>query len=234
MLVMATLVISHAACGGHAPENSMSGVRKAIELGSDGIEIDVQSSADGVPVLMHDLTVDRSTNGTGAVASLTLEQLRALDIGGETVPTLAEVLAETRGKVLLVMEIKQPGIEEHVAEVVREADAIGQVMAWSFFPEALEGIRKAEPRIPCALLVSPQSLPKWPEMRELAVRMGLQGVSLFFSGVDERTMRECQLSGLSVYTWTPDAPADIEHLVLLGVDGVCTNYPERAVAAIHG
>jgi glycerophosphoryl diester phosphodiesterase len=231
---MGTLVISHIACGGHAPENSMSGILKAIELGADGIEIDVQASADGVPVLMHDLTVDRTTNGTGAVASLTLEQLRALDAGGETIPTLAEALAETRGKVLLVMEIKQPGIEAQVAKVVHEQGAIGEVMAWSFFPEALDGMRKAEPRIPCALLVSPEAVDKWPKIKESAVRMGLQGVSLFFSAVNEKTVRECLLSGLSVYTWTPDAQEEIERLVRLGIDGICTNYPERAVAAIKG
>ncbi len=131
------LVISHAACGGHAPPNTLAGIRKAIELGSDAIEIDVQASADGVPVLMHDLTVDRTTNGTGAVASLTLEELRALDAGGEPVPTLAEVLDLTRGRVLLVIEIKQLGIEERIVDVVRGANALGDVMAWSFFPEAL-------------------------------------------------------------------------------------------------
>jgi len=231
---MQPLVISHAACGGHAPENSLAGIRKAIELGSDAIEIDVQASAHGVPILMHDLTVDRTTNGTGAVASLTLEELRGLDAGGEPIATLEEVLAETRGKVLLVMEIKQPGIEEQLARLVEKMDAVWQVMAWSFFAEALEGMRKADPRIPCALLISPRALPKWPRMREKAISMGLQGVSVFFAGIDERTVRECRLSGLSLYAWTADAPADIERLIGLGVDGICTNYPDRAVAALRG
>src|SRR5512145_2204102 len=107
---MRPLVISHAACGGHAPANTLAGVRKAIELGSDAIEIDVQATSDGVPVLMHDPTVDATTNG--AVAGMTLAQMRELDAGGEPPPTLAEVLELTKGKVLLVCEIKQPGIEE--------------------------------------------------------------------------------------------------------------------------
>ncbi len=231
---MGPLVISHAACGGHAPENSLAGIRKAIELGSDAIEIDVQVSADGVPVLMHDLTVDRTTNGTGAVASMTMNELWGLDAGGQPIATLEEVLAETRRKVLLVMEIKQPGIEEHLAELVEKMDAVGQVMAWSFFPEALEGMRIADPRVPCALLVSPEALPKWPRVKEKAIKMGFQGVSVFFAGIDERTVRECRLSGLSLYTWTPDAPADIERLIGLGVDGVCSNYPDRVLAALRG
>ena len=103
------LVISHAACGGHAPENTLAGIRKALELKADAVEIDVQASADGVPVLMHDLTVDRTTNGIGAVAKMALEDLRALDAGGEPPPTLADVLEITRGRALLVIEIKQPG-----------------------------------------------------------------------------------------------------------------------------
>ena len=228
------LVISHAACGGHAPPNTLAGIRKAIELGSDAIEIDVQASADGVPVLMHDLTVDRTTNGTGAVASLTLEELRALDAGGEPVPTLAEVLDLTRGRVLLVIEIKQLGIEERIVDVVRGANALGDVMAWSFFPEALWGMRRVEPRIPCALLVSPQSLPKWPEVRETALRLGLQGVSVFHARIDERTALDCQRCGLALFTWTPDENADIRRLLDIGVDGVCTNYPDRAVALLAG
>jgi glycerophosphoryl diester phosphodiesterase len=227
------LVISHAACGGHAPENTLTGIRKAMDLGADAIEIDVQTSADGVPVLMHDLTVERTTDGTGAVASLTREQLRSLDVGGEPVPALAEVLELTNRKVLLVMEIKQPGIEEHLAACVRDAGAMGSVMAWSFFPQSLEGMRRAEPRIPCGLLVSTQSLSRMPEMRQQAVVMGLQAVSVFFAGVDERLAADCALNGLSLYTWTADPEPEIARLIDVGVDGICTNYPDRALRLLE-
>ncbi len=231
---MRPLVISHAACGGHAPENTLAGLRRAIQLGADAIEVDVQASADGVPVLMHDLTVDRTTNGSGAVAELTLERLRALDAGGEPVPTLAEALEITRESVLLVAEIKQLGIEERVAQVVRSGRALDGVMVWSFFPQALEEMRRAEPVLPGALLVAPQSMPEWPRMRRLALRLGLQGVSLFFAGVDDRVVQDCRQSGLSPYTWTPDSKSEIARLAELGVDGICTNYPERAIEALSG
>ena len=229
---MRPLVISHAACGGHAPANTLAGVRKAIELGSDAIEIDVQASADGVPVLMHDLTVERTTNGTGAVAELTLAQLRELDAGGEPPPTLAEVLALTRGRVLLVAEIKQPGVEPLVAEVVRQADALGDVMVWSFFPQALAAMRAEEPRLPGGLLVAGEMLSKWPQMRDLALRTGLQAVSVFCFGITEEIRRDTQRSGLALYAWTADPEAEIARLIALGVDGVCSNYPDRVVAAL--
>jgi glycerophosphoryl diester phosphodiesterase len=225
------LIISHAACAGHAPANTLAGIRKAIELGSDAIEIDVQASSDGVPVLMHDLTVDRTTNGSGEVASLTLDQLRALDAGGEPVPTLAEVLDLTRGRLLLVMEIKALGIEQHVTRVVHEAEALGDVMTWSFFPDALKGMRAAEPRIPSALLIGGEYMGHWPEWRETAVRLGAQGVSLFHPAVDEKIAEDCRRSGLALYTWTADEQSEIRRLVDIGVDGVCSNYPDRVRAA---
>lgn len=229
---MRPLIISHAACGGHAPENTLAGILKAIELGSEAIEIDVQASADGVPVLMHDLTVDRTTKGSGAVAELSLEQLRALDVGGEPVPTLAEVLDLTKDKVLLVMEIKQPGIEEHIARVIHEMDALDDVMAWSFFPDALEGMRVAEPKVPRALLIGGESMPKWTKIRASAIKMGVQGVSIFNPTVDEAVAEDCRRRGLALYTWTPDSTREIQRLIGLGVDGVCSNFPDKIVAAL--
>jgi len=227
------LVISHAACGGHAPENTLAGIEAALGLGADAIEIDVQSSADGVPVLMHDLTVDRSTNGSGAVAELSLEQLRMLDAGGEPVPTLEEVLAQIVGRALLVIEIKQPGIEEQIAAVVRDCHALNEVMVWSFFRKALASMRRAEPRLPGGLLVAAESLPRWPQMRELAVRTGLQAVSVFFAGVEERVADECQRSGLALYAWTVDSDEEIARLIDLGIDGICTNYPDKAITLLR-
>lgn len=230
---MRPLIISHAACGGHAPENTLAGIRKAIELGAEGIEIDVQASADGVPVLMHDLTVDRTTNGSGEVAALSLAELRALDVGGEPVPTLAEVLDLTKGKVLLILEIKQPGIEKHIARVVHHRQALDDVMAWSFYPPALKGMRAAEPQIPCALLVAGESMAKWPKMRSTALRLGVQGVSVFAPAIDERVAEDCRRRGLALYTWTPDSRKEIARLVSLGVDGICSNYPDRVGAVLN-
>ena len=227
------LVISHAACGGHAPENTLAGIAAALAWGADAIEIDVQASADGVPVLMHDLTVDRSTNGSGAVAELFLKQLRTLDAGGEPVPTLAEVLAETVGRALLVIEIKQAGIEEEIAAVVRDSGAVNDVMVWSFFPEALESMRRVEPRLPGGLLVAPGSLSSWPQMRDAVVRRGLQAVSVFFTGVEEGLAGECRRSGLALYAWTVDSDREIARLIELGIDGICTNFPDRAIALLQ-
>ena len=239
---MRPFVISHAACGGHAPENTLAGVRAALEIGADAIEIDVQASADGIPVLMHDLTLDRTTSGKGDLSSFTAAQLATLDAGGaqaggrlpEPVPTFAQALELTRGRALLVAEIKRPGCEEALADVVRSGGPPlgGDVMVWSFLPPALEAMRRAEPRLPGGLLLAPQSMGNWPGMRDLALRLGLQAVSVFHLSLEPQVVAEARHSGLTVYAWTADAEADIQRLIELDVDGIVTNFPDRALALL--
>ncbi len=226
------LVISHRACGGHAPENTLAGIRAALQIGADGVEVDVQASADGVPVLMHDPTLDRTTSGSGEVASFTLEQLQALDAGGEPVPSFAQALELTRGRALLVAEIKRPGCEEALAGLMLNRGALEDVMVWSFLPPALEAMRRVEPRIPCGLLIAPQSVGNWPSMRALALRLGLQAVSVFHLDLDENIATQSRRGGLAVYAWTADSESDIQRLIDLDADGIVTNHPERALALL--
>lgn len=233
------LAISHAACKGHAPENTLAGIRAALDLGCDGIEIDVHCTRDGVPILLHDDTVDRTTDGSGDVRAMTLAEVRRLDAGarqsdgrfrGEPVPTLAETLALTRGRALLVIEIKQSGIAEAVAGIVREARAVDDVMVWSFLPDAVAAMRAIAPEIPACQL--------WPGRRNdpaaliaTALANNAQGIVPEHVLVDEALVGRALRRGLRLYTWTPDEPDRIAALVRLGVDGICSNYPERVIAA---
>ena len=166
------LVTSEAACAGHAPENTLPGVEQALLLGADAIEIDVHCTADGVPVLLHDETVDRTTDGTGNVHDMTLADVRKLDAGarqfapkfaGARVPTLAEVIDLTKGKALLQIEIKQPGIEQAVAAVVRDAGAIEHCESHSFLPDVVRTMRVVEPLMAAMLLRIGRSITDWTE-----------------------------------------------------------------------
>src|SRR4029078_12353930 len=139
----APLVTSHAACRGHAPENTLAGIEAALRLGADAIWIDVHCTSDGAPVLIHDETVDRTTDGTGNIHEMSLDVARALDAGarqfvpkfeGEKIPLLSEVLDLTKGKALLQIEVKQAGIEDQVAEAVRKAEALSDCEVHSFYP----------------------------------------------------------------------------------------------------
>ena len=228
------LIISHAACAGHAPENTLAGIRAALDLGADAVEVDVRASADSVPILMHDPTIDRTTDGYGAVATLSLAQIKRLDAGikvfqgafrGESVPTLAEALAVTRGRALLIAEIKQKDIASQIVEVIHDASALDALMVWSFFPQILAVLRSAEPRLPCCLLA--EQATAWPQTRELALRLGLQGVSIHHRSLSQEVANSARRSALALYTWTVDNQEDIQRALGSGVDGIVTNYPER-------
>jgi glycerophosphoryl diester phosphodiesterase len=238
--MLAPLVISHAACKGHAPENTLAGIRAATELGVDAIEIDVHASRDGVPLLIHDETLERTTNGAGRVSDQTLDSLRALDAGagfgpryaGERIPTLAEVLDVTRRSCLLVIEIKQRGIEREVAEVVRRLDAADASMIWSFHADVVEAARTALPEVPVARLWGGQTGTLAALLAD-TVRYGAQAVSVHHSAVDEALVRAARLRGLAVYTWTVDEPADQRRVGACGVAGICTNLPDVLAATMR-
>jgi glycerophosphoryl diester phosphodiesterase len=232
--MLAPLVISHAACKGHAPENTLAGIAAALGLGVDAIEIDVHLSRDGVPVLLHDSTLDRTTDGTGAVTEQTLEQLKRLDAGarsfdgrfsGERIPTLAEVLDLTRNACLLVIEVKQEGIEQEIASVVRRLEAVAASMIWSFHPESVRAARVALPEVPAAQLWAGRT-ESVAHLLDGAVRRGAQAVSVHYSAVDRGLVHAARLRGLTVYTWTADEPVDQIHSAEAGVAGICTNVPD--------
>ncbi|MGD9893476.1 MAG: glycerophosphodiester phosphodiesterase [Dehalococcoidia bacterium] len=232
--MIAPLTISHAACKGHAPENTMAGIHAAVTLGVDAIEIDVHASRDGVPVLIHDERVDRTTDGTGAVRDLTLDQLRRLDAGarsfdgrfaGERVPMLAEVLDLTRNACLLVIEVKQPGIVEHIAEVVRRHRAADRAMIWSFHRDAVATARAVLPEAPAAQLWGGRTGDA-ASLIEGTVQRGAQAISVQYSAVEPALVHAARLRGLTVYTWTVDQPSDQARVAAAGVAGICTNLPD--------
>jgi len=159
------LNIAHRGASLAAPPNTLAAFEKAIELGADGVELDVHLSADGVPVVIHDFTVDAITDGSGRVAELTLTQLKQLDagssfdpaFGGERVPTLEEVLKHIGNRVLLNIELKttslcDKGLEQAVITLVEHHGLIERVLLSSFNPFALRRAKRIAPHIPAGLL----------------------------------------------------------------------------------
>jgi glycerophosphoryl diester phosphodiesterase len=236
------LVTSHAACKGHAPENTIAGINAAVRLGADAIEIDVHCTSDGVPVLIHDETVDRTTDGAGNIHDMTFDVVRALDAGarqfaprfeGERIPTLAEVLDLTKGQALLQIEIKQTGIEETVARVVREAAAVADCEVHSFWPQVVKAARQAEPRMAAALLTDGRRIVDWDDFYGFALSLGAQGVSVYYSHATPEIVRRGQLRSLTFMTWTVDDEKDIETVVSAGVDSVCSNFPDIVATVVN-
>jgi glycerophosphoryl diester phosphodiesterase len=233
------LVIAHAACKGHAPENTLGGIRAAITLGSDAAEIDVRCTADGVPVLLHDPALDRTTDGSGRLADTTFEQVRKLradrgllaegrraeGFAAEHIPTLREALDVAGSKAVLVLEIKEHGIEAAVVDVVLQAEARDRVMAWSFLPDVVARMRAVAPWMPCSLLWEGEG--RDGRIVEDALELGAVAISPHHSLVRDDVVRRALLHGLAVYPWTADEAPDIGRLAALGVDGICSNFPER-------
>ncbi len=235
------LVTSHAACKGHAPENTLAGIERALALGANAIEIDVHCTSDGAPVLIHDETVDRTTDGTGSVHAMTLAEVRKLDAGarqfvpqfqGARIPTLAEAVALTTGKALLQIEIKQPGIEDQVARVVRGASAIGDCEVHSFLPQVVRQMRSTEPRMAAALLTDGRRVLDWQEFFGFALSLNAQGVSVHYSAAAPDVVRAGHRRSLTFMTWTVDDDADIEKMIDAGVDGICSNFPDAVRRAL--
>ncbi len=222
------LITAHAACKGHAPENTLAGVRAALDLGADAIEIDVRCTSDGVPVLLHDATVDRTTDGQGDLAALSLRQARRLHTSdGERIPTLKETLQAVAGRALLVLEVKPTDIEEAVLETVRKAGALDWCAVHSFRPQVVERVRTLEPRMPCLLLMGGREVVDWGQLFSFALSLGAQGIAVHHGALTPELVRSAHLRALRVSTWTVNRQADVRRAAACGVDAITSDYPDR-------
>ena len=201
-------------------------------------ELDVQSTRDGAMVVIHDETVDRTTDGHGAVAALTLEEIRRLDAGvkfgasfrGEHIPTLDEVLKAVRGKLGLNIEIKEGAVERQVCELMRSYDALTTSMVSSFEWKALEKVRTLDAEIRVGLLAEKNRA----ALIDAASAMRAYAVNPRFDMVDAAFCEQAHARGLEVLVWTVDAPETMRILIAAGVDGIMTNYPARLKDVIAG
>lgn len=215
----------------------MAAFEKAIEMGADGVEFDVQRSADGHLVVIHDETVDRTSDGTGRVVDLTLDELRRLDVGGgERIPLLAEVLElfEPTSMVLNV-ELKTsivpyPGIEQDAIGVVDDARMAERVLYSSFNHYTLAAMRGQVPAAYLGLLMADGIHEPWDYARRFGAGALHPGYHLLqLAGYVEKAHD----AGLRVNTWTVDDPDHIRLVASLGVDAIVTNRPDVATGLLR-
>lgn len=219
------LRIGHRGAAGHAPENTLASVRKAIAFGVDLVEVDVRRSRDGRLVLMHDETVDRTTDGKGKVATRSLADLQALDAGkGERIPTLEELLELAEGRVGLMLEIKEAGIAELTVKLVRKTGFSGTVVYASFLHKELPAVRKADSEA-ATLALFGRRLPKDPVAA--AARVGVSHVGLLFTTATAQRVTALHRAGLQVFVYTVNEPRDMQAMRRLGVDGIISDFPDR-------
>lgn len=241
------LVVAHRGASAEAPENTLEAFERAVAAGADAVEFDVRLTADAVPIVLHDADVARTTDGSGAVAAMTSNEVGALRIrGGLRVPTLLEALTTLSGRIAVDIELKnipgEPGftsdaepLVEATLETVAASGFDGVVLLSSFNPASIAHARALAPEIPTGLLTEFTT-----EARAALTFAAAQGHPWvlpylgMLHAVGDGFSEEVHAAGLRLGTWITDDPAEALALFRAGVDAVATNDPAAVVVARDG
>ena len=236
------IVTAHRGFSGEYPENTLAAFRAAIAAGADMVELDVHLTSDREVVVIHDDTLERTTDGEGEVAAKTLAELRKLDAGfrfnprfsGERIPLLAEVLELARGRIRVNIELKKgkrpfPYSMEELADrtlaVVEKAGMTADVLFSSFDPAAIDRIHAKAPRLPIAVITQKP----WQTPEEAGGGRRYPAINSSFRNLNADNVRLARSAGLQVHAWTVNTAQDMEKVIGLGVDGIITNHPGRLI-----
>ena len=216
-------IIGHRGARGVEPENTLLAVRTGMAC-ADYIEVDVRLTRDRIPVIMHDLLLDRTTNGTGPVNEYTLENLKAFDAGkGEKIPTLEGVCSIVKGHCGLVVEIKEPGSESEICSVLR-GNPPENLFIVSFHPESILSVKDLLSGVKTGIIYS-RAVGDLPgDAKEL----GADAILLKFALLTGELVRACRKKSLLIISWTLDTPEEFRIAHDLGIDGLATDDPCRA------
>lgn len=246
------LVIAHRGASGYAPENTLASFTKGVEMGADMVELDVHLTKDDSVVVMHDYNVQRTTNGKGDIETMTFAELRQLDAGSwynaeyqnEKVPTLSEVLKLVNSRAKVLIELKWPAkglykdLVEKVAAVIRECGAESWVVLQSFETAYLKDISRIEPNLKQEQLVFGKS-GLLPIYFDRSIRFGqfipqkeATSVNMFYMYITPSFLKKMHKSDKTVYAFTPSKESDLRKLINMHVDGIITNYPDRALQVL--
>ena len=229
-----TLNLAHRGARQAAPENTLPAFERAMQMGADGLELDVQLSADGELFVFHDTLLDQLTNGTGVAASYTLAALKELDAGshfgqawrGTPIPTLDEVFDLLPDDAFVNIELKRDtiardGLEEAIVEFIQRRNLASRIVVSSFNPVILWRLRKEA--FPLTLLYSP-GMPVWLEYGQARHFLRLDALHPFYPQV------RAPLPDLPINTWTVNEPSEMRRLLALQVNAIITDVPDL----LHG
>jgi glycerophosphoryl diester phosphodiesterase len=216
------LLLGHRGASADAPENTMRAFRLALEQGADGIELDVQRSADGVPIVIHDPTLERTTDGSGAISAMAWEEIARVRSRGEPVPRLEEVAAWAAGTgAWLNVEIKAAGVEAATVAAIESAGVTRRTVFSSFDAESVRTVGRLAPDARRFLLTETWSA----EVLATARGVGAGGICLADAAAIPAALESLAAEGLPVAVWTVDDPARMETLYRAGMAAVITNRP---------
>jgi glycerophosphoryl diester phosphodiesterase len=226
---MGMLKIGHRGAKAHVAENTLASFQQALNLGAEGIELDVHVCATGELVVIHDFTVDRTTNGTGEVHKLTLAELKHLKVEGSySIPTLDEVMDVIGKKCLVNIEMKgrhtASPVSDFVNRYVREKGySYNDFIVSSFQREELKIMSQLNPYVRLGILTQASVTQAW----EWAEEFSAKAIHPHYTLLTESNVTKAKAAGFKVYTWTVNEYDDIERVKGYGVDGIISDYPER-------
>lgn len=230
------IVCAHRGASGHAPENTLTAIRLAMEIGAEMCEIDVQQTADDHLVVMHDDTLNRTTSGKGNLWEMTLSELQQYDAGswydrrfaGERLPAIEQVIALVRGKMALNIEIKLHGHERNIAPLVvdtlRREKFENECVVSSFDRKVIDEIKSRAPELKTGYIFD------WRNFTPEVFRGSVELLSVHYSLIDVPFLAQARAADKKVHVWTVNDQWLTRRLIELGVDGMITNYPDRLFA----
>ncbi|HKV43952.1 MAG TPA: glycerophosphodiester phosphodiesterase family protein [bacterium] len=237
------LGVAHRGASKHAPENTLTAFRLALDLGARALECDARRTRDGALVTIHDQLVDRTTDGQGPVESFTLDEIRRLDAGrwfgpqfaGERIPPLEEVLQLARDRAVVMLEIKNDptpheGIEQQIVDLVHRVGMERDVLAMSFDHRCIRAIRALAPRLPTGIIYTAR-LADAPAAARAA---GADALCPNWRHVSKRDVDEAHAAGLRISVWTVDEEEAFRRCVAFGADGVTSNDTRLLMRVLEG
>jgi glycerophosphoryl diester phosphodiesterase len=220
------LVVGHRGAASYEPENTLKSFDKAVSLGVGAIEFDVHLSSDGEVVVIHDETVDRTTNGKGAVKDMSFDRLRKLDAGeGEQIPSLQEVIDLYKDKALMLIELKAEGTAKPVVDILNKSEAWDKVIVISFLHDLVKEVKQLDKRIKTGVLFVGRPI----NANRLAKDVKADALVMLYKTVDKRIVREAHKEGLKVFIWNIDDKSEVKEYVKLGVDAISSNKPDIVI-----
>ena len=239
------IIIAHRGGAKLAPENTLASFKNAIAIGVDMIEIDVHFSKDSEIIVIHDESLDRTTNGTGEIKDLTLDEIKKYDAGSwfsedyknEKVPTLTEVLQSINGQCKLLIEIKDgderyPGLEKKIVETVKEHNAEAWVVVQSFNKNSILRIKEMYPDLIIYYLLGKGGFNDFYTEVSDQISIGksiekkFDGVAPNYKVLDKNKVDLLHKAGFGIFTYTVNDKADMQKVIEFGVDGIITDSPD--------
>lgn len=223
------LVVGHRGARGHVAENTVASVKKALELGVDGIEIDVFVCASGELVVFHDKTLDKLTDATGYIETIDLDSIRKITVlGREPIPTLDEVLDVIQAQVILNIELKGSRTAKPTYALLKKYFDAGKLSPSDVFISSFDwnelALFFAETKeVPIAVLTEDDPVDAIP----VALSLNAFAVNPNHKSLNKKNVNKIHAAGLKIYPWTINKAEDIAQMKTLGVDAIITDYPER-------